>query len=223
MFVAHEVRLGVGFPVALASLRNLATGCSLTGASRDAYGETITSLTRAGPVGATPGVSRLVSVSFVDPVMREGSATLGMRWNADGPGGGLFPALDANVILTADGEQASVLRLTARRAGRPARCGDHEPDRHRDDTRFHRPRCRCHHPSGRWNPLIHRHAAGHVLPVPGTRGDSWVSPGRSTAGICWPTRCRAVATWLLATASSPGSGSRCGSPARTRVPSALPA
>jgi hypothetical protein len=111
MFVAHEVRLGVGFPVALASLRNLATGCSLTGASRDAYGETITSLTRAGPVGATPGVSRLVSVSFVDPVMREGSATLGMRWNADGPGGGLFPALDANVILTADGEQASVLRL----------------------------------------------------------------------------------------------------------------
>jgi hypothetical protein len=97
MFVAYEVRLEVGFPVALASLRNLATGCSLTGASRDAYDETITSLMRVGPVGATPGVSRLVSVSFVDPVMREGSAILGMRWNADGPGGGLFPALDAGV------------------------------------------------------------------------------------------------------------------------------
>jgi hypothetical protein len=111
MFVAHEVRLDVSFPVALACLRNLACGCSLTGASRDAYGETITSLMRVGPVGTTPGVSRLVSVSFVDPVTREGSAILGMRWNAAGPGGGLFPALDANIVLTADGDQTSVLRL----------------------------------------------------------------------------------------------------------------
>jgi hypothetical protein len=111
MFVAHEVRLDVGFPVALASLHNLARGCSLTGASRDAYGETIASLIRVGPLGATPGMSRLVSVSFIDPVTREDSATLGMRWTAAGPGGGLFPALDANLTLTADGGQASVLRL----------------------------------------------------------------------------------------------------------------
>jgi hypothetical protein len=111
MFVTREVRLDVGFPVALACLQKLARGCSLTGASRDAYGETIASLMRVGPLGTTPGVSRLVSVSFLDPVTRADSSVLGMRWNAVGPGGGLFPALDANIVLTADGGQASVLRL----------------------------------------------------------------------------------------------------------------
>lgn len=111
MFVADQAHLDIGFPVALARLENLASGSSLTGVSRDAYSAAVTGLMRVGPLGATPGMSRLVSVSFVDLVTRDDSAVLGLRWNAAGPGGRLFPALDANIILTADGEQASLLRL----------------------------------------------------------------------------------------------------------------
>jgi hypothetical protein len=111
MFVADQARLEVGFPVALARLENLARGSSLTGASRDIYDEAVTALIRVGPLGATRGVSRLVSVTFVDLVTRNDSAILGIRWNAVGPGGGLFPAFDANIVLTADGERASLLRL----------------------------------------------------------------------------------------------------------------
>jgi hypothetical protein len=111
MFVADEARLEIGFPVALARIENLTRSGSLTGASADTYDETVTTLIRVGPMGATRGMSRLVSVSFVDIVTHGDSAILGMRWNAAGPGGGLFPALDANIILTADGAQACLLRL----------------------------------------------------------------------------------------------------------------
>lgn len=98
MFIADEARLEVGFAVATARLENLARGGSLACVSRAAYGD-------------VPGMSGLVSVSLVDLMAREDSVVLGVRWNAAGPGGGPFPALDANIILTADGEQATVLRL----------------------------------------------------------------------------------------------------------------
>jgi hypothetical protein len=111
MFVADQARLEAGFPVALARLQNLARGSSLTGVSADIYGAAMAGLVRDVPAGAIHGVSRLVSVSFVDVVTRDDSAVLGVRWNAAGPGGEPFPVLDANIILTADGEQASLLRL----------------------------------------------------------------------------------------------------------------
>lgn len=111
VFVADETRLPVGFPVALARLVNLTRGGSLVSASRDAFSEGVTGLVRVGPLGAAPGLSRLVTVSFLDMVTRGESAVLGLRWTAAGPGGRLFPALDANITLTPDGEQATVLRL----------------------------------------------------------------------------------------------------------------
>lgn len=111
MFVADEVRLPVSFPVALARLVNLTHGSSLVQASEHAYGEGYAGLVRVGPLGAAPGVSRLVAVSFVDVATQDESAVLGLRWNVTGPGGRLFPALDANITLTADGEQETWLRL----------------------------------------------------------------------------------------------------------------
>jgi hypothetical protein len=68
-----------------------------------------------------------------------------LRWNAIGPGGRLFPALDANITLTAHGEQATWLRLAGAyrpplgAAGRPAGCSDHEPGGGRDDAQFRPP------------------------------------------------------------------------------------
>ncbi len=111
VFVADETRLAVSFPVVYARLVNLTRGSSLVSAADDAIGDGYTGLARVGPAGPAPGVSRLVTVSFLDPVMAGETAVLGLRWTATGPGGRLFPALDANITLTADGEQATWLRL----------------------------------------------------------------------------------------------------------------
>jgi hypothetical protein len=50
-------------------------------------------------------------VHFRDLVMRDDSAVLTLRWEATGPGGRLFPALDADITLTPAGERATLLRL----------------------------------------------------------------------------------------------------------------
>jgi hypothetical protein len=49
-----------------------------------------------------PGVSRLVRVRFTEPVYRDGAMTIGLRWEATGVTGGLFPVLDADIRLSAD-------------------------------------------------------------------------------------------------------------------------
>ena len=41
----------------------------------------------------------------------ERSVLSGLRWEAAGPGGDLFPVLDADITLTADGDEAAWLRL----------------------------------------------------------------------------------------------------------------
>lgn len=110
MFVAEEIRLPVGLPTAQARLANLSLS-TLCRMSQESYDETATGQLVVGPLGAVPGLSRRVSVSFVDLVTRPGQAVLGMRWHAAGPGGRLFPALDANIVLTAEGTDATVLRV----------------------------------------------------------------------------------------------------------------
>jgi len=57
------------------------------------------------------GLSRLVRAQFGEPVTRDGTVTLKLRWEATGPGGSLFPALDADITLTATGAEATLLRL----------------------------------------------------------------------------------------------------------------
>jgi len=111
MFVGDEVRLEVSFAAARARLANLTHGGSLLSVSRDAYGEGITGLARVGPLGSAPGVSRLVEAHVRDLVASDGSAGVALRWEATGPGGRLFPALDADLKLRPDGEQATVLTL----------------------------------------------------------------------------------------------------------------
>ncbi len=111
MFVGDEVRLEVSFVAAQARLANLARGGSLLSASKDAYGEEITGLARVGPLGSAPGLSRLVEVRFRDLAASEDSAGLALRWEATGPGGRLFPALDADLTLRRAGEQATSLTL----------------------------------------------------------------------------------------------------------------
>jgi hypothetical protein len=110
MFVGDEVVLEVGFVAAQARLANLTRG-SLLSASKDAYGEGISGLARVGPLGSAPGLSRLVEVHVRDLATSDHSAGLALRWEATGPGGQLFPALDADLTLRSTGEQTTSLAL----------------------------------------------------------------------------------------------------------------
>ena len=109
VFIGAEVRLDVGFNVTQARLANLAHGGLLRHASDDAYGRWGAELARPGPLGAAPGMSRLVQVQFRDMVIHEDAAVMALRWEATGTTGGLFPVLDADITLTPAGDQASVL------------------------------------------------------------------------------------------------------------------
>jgi hypothetical protein len=139
VFIGAEVRLDVGFNVAQARLANLAHGGLLSHASDDAYGRWGAELAQVGPLGATPGMSRLVKVQFRDTVIHEDSAVMALRWEATGTTGGLFPVLDADITLTPAGDQASVLvmrgayRPPLGQPGSETEPGGHAHDRRGDD------------------------------------------------------------------------------------------
>jgi len=111
MFVHEEASLDVGYPVAQARLANLAGGAFIAGASRDAYDEQGQALIRVGPLGPARGASRLVRVRFRDLVTRGHASQLTLRWDAVGPGGELFPAMDTDVKIEADGTDMTTMTL----------------------------------------------------------------------------------------------------------------
>jgi hypothetical protein len=111
VFVGGEVQLDVGFDAARSRLAALVDGEALLTASQDAYGEGAARLARVGPLGPVPGASRLVAVKFGGPLADGEPVVVALRWEAIGPGGGLFPALDANLTLARAGAAAASLRL----------------------------------------------------------------------------------------------------------------
>ena len=111
MFVAGEEYLDVGFGAARARLTNLLHSGLLAASSEDCYDQGVTDLARVAPLGPAPGESKLVRAQFGEMAIRDDSAKLSLRWDATGPGSGLFPALDADLRLTAMGEDATMLSL----------------------------------------------------------------------------------------------------------------
>lgn len=111
VFIHEEVALTCGFSQAQARLANLAQAGWIGSVSEREYEEGMTGLIRVGPLGDVPGVSKLVRVYVRDLVVRETGAVLTIRWEATGPGGGLFPALDADITLKPGGDSASILIL----------------------------------------------------------------------------------------------------------------
>jgi len=96
MFVGDEVWLDVSFAFARERLMRLGDSGALAGPAEDAYGP---GLTRVG----VAGVSKLVRVQVRQLSWTDLSAGLALRWEATGPGGGLFPVLDADLKLAPDG------------------------------------------------------------------------------------------------------------------------
>jgi len=111
VFLQDEVRLPLGLATAQARLASLAASGLLLNAAQAAAGDGNSVLARVGPLGPVPGLSRVVEVQFQDLIVRGESAQLALRWQAAGGGGGLFPALDADITLTAVDDEATTMTL----------------------------------------------------------------------------------------------------------------
>ena len=107
MFVGDEVLLEVSFAVACERLTQLTESGALVTTSEDSYSRETGILARVGAIG----LSKLVRVQVRELVRTEKSAGIALRWEAIGPGGGLFPVLDADVRLTPAGEHVTLLSM----------------------------------------------------------------------------------------------------------------
>lgn len=112
MFANAVMRLDAGFADAKGGLAGLARGSFFRQASCVAYAEGATGLARAGPLGPTLEVPKLVNVRLLDPVLCEVFATLPVRWEVVGPAGSPFPVLDADVVLVPHQEGGTVLGVS---------------------------------------------------------------------------------------------------------------
>jgi hypothetical protein len=108
VFVGDEVKLEVSFTIARERLLQLAGSGLLASTSEDAYDLGTASLIRVG----IPGLSKLVRVQARDLAPAERSVGLAIRWEATGPGDGLFPVMDADIRLVRAGERACVLTMS---------------------------------------------------------------------------------------------------------------
>ena len=112
MFVSDERVLPVSFDEASARLARLVRGDRLLGLSENVYQGGVDYLLRVGPLGSAPGASRLVRARFAEPVLRPGMMCVGLRWEAAGVTGGLFPALDADIRLSDEDDGTVRVELT---------------------------------------------------------------------------------------------------------------
>jgi hypothetical protein len=108
VFVGDEIELKVSFVIARERLRHLAEGGTLLGTSEDAYDHGTVRFERVG----VPGLSKLVRVQVRELAWTDRSVGLAIRWEATGPGGVLFPVLDADLTMAPYGERVTLLALT---------------------------------------------------------------------------------------------------------------
>lgn len=108
MFASGQRVIDVPMAASQARLARLLYGGWLRQASDDAYRRSADDLLRVGPLGERPGTSRLVRVRFTDPAYRDEEMRIGLRWEAVGVTGALFPALDADISLSPYGERTRV-------------------------------------------------------------------------------------------------------------------
>lgn len=128
MFFRAAMRLGVGLAAARPALARLAASSLLFSVCEAAHADGMTALAASGPPDPGRGISGLAVVHARDQAGHGGAAGLALRWEAIGPDGELFPALDADLTLSPDGDHAVVLTLprgvpAAARLGQRARPG----------------------------------------------------------------------------------------------------
>jgi hypothetical protein len=112
MFITQEAQLSIAYPAARSRLASLVLTRNLGGASHTAYQAGLKPLMRVGPFGDMPGAAKLVRVSFLEPVERDDSFRVGLRWEATGVTAGLFPVLDGDFTITPTSNDGTRLALT---------------------------------------------------------------------------------------------------------------
>ena len=111
MFISQNLITDTAFDAARSRLTKFIDEGHLTEVSRDAYEAAFPGLMRVGPFGDAPGVSKLVRVRILGPVRRDGIWTVWLRWEATGVARGLFPVLDADLMLMAEGTDRTRVML----------------------------------------------------------------------------------------------------------------
>jgi len=105
MFARGDLLIAVSFEAGRARLLTLLRDGGLAGVSHAAYEAGVTVI-RVGPLSNVPGAGKLVRVSFLEPADRDGLLQVGLRWEATGIAGDLFPVLDGDFTLTPAGAAA---------------------------------------------------------------------------------------------------------------------
>ena len=111
MFITRNLIVNTGLAAARARMAQLIDGGKLTEVSREAYEGAFPGLMRVGPFGDAHGISKLVQVRLLGPVWRDGTWTVWLRWEATGVARGLFPVLDADLMLLAEGTDKTRVML----------------------------------------------------------------------------------------------------------------
>jgi hypothetical protein len=111
MFITRNLIIDTGFDAVRARLAQLVDGGKLTDVSREVYEAAIPGLMRVGPFGDASGISKLVQVRLIGPVWRDGTWTVWLRWEATGTARGLFPVLDADLMILAEGTDKTRIML----------------------------------------------------------------------------------------------------------------
>ena len=109
MFVVQDLTIKIGSRAAQARFQNLLHGNWLAETSQVACEGGAEGLLRVGPAG--PVAAKLVRVRFLDAVYRGDVMTVGLRWEAAGAAGILFPALYANISFSPSGDKSARLAL----------------------------------------------------------------------------------------------------------------
>ena len=103
--------MAAAYEAAAARLAHFVNHGRLSAASAAAFEGGLDMGLRVGPFGEIRGLSKLVRVRFAEPIRRDGSLTVPLRWDAAGPAGELFPVLDADLTLADEGDGRTRLRL----------------------------------------------------------------------------------------------------------------
>jgi hypothetical protein len=111
MFVADKMLVDASFGAASAGLMRLAEGNGLASASAAAYGEGMAGLHWPGAPESKPDGPRLAGVRWHSLPESGEHVGLAVRWEAIGPDGDLFPALDADIKLTWAGDDTTELTV----------------------------------------------------------------------------------------------------------------
>jgi hypothetical protein len=114
MFVEAHLPVPLALPVAVHRLGTLLHGKALDEAATLAVDKGNELAMRVGPTRGATMPTKAVMVRTLEPRRSVGSLVVPIRWEAIGRTGRWFPALDANLALTAVGDVTSLLSIVGR-------------------------------------------------------------------------------------------------------------